>query len=195
MIARVNVTTIGFASPLRTIVSVICVSGLPRMRLTASLSVMPLTEVSSSLTIRSPDLMPARECRRVVDRRDDFDESVFHADFDAEAAELALRADLQFAKRVLVEICRVRIEAGEHAGDRFGNEFFVFDRLDVVALDATENFGECAQLFDGQRSQHVALGDRREIKRDHDAQAHAQRDQTKLLNLLRIPNSCENLAR
>ncbi|MNC90057.1 hypothetical protein D3C83_61040 [compost metagenome] len=55
------VTTIGFVSPLRTMVSMICVLGLPRMRLTASVSVMPLTEASSSLTIRSPGLMPARE--------------------------------------------------------------------------------------------------------------------------------------
>ena len=42
-------------------VSVISVLGLPRMRLTASFSVMPFTGVSSSLMIRSPGLMPARK--------------------------------------------------------------------------------------------------------------------------------------
>ena len=70
--------------------------------------------------------------RRIVDRRDDLDEPVFHADFDAQAAEFALRADLQFAERILVEIGRMRVEPGEHAGDGFGDELLVVDRLDVV---------------------------------------------------------------
>ena len=59
MMARVSVTTIGAVSFLREMVSVICVFGLPRIFFTASVSVMPFTGISSSLTIRSPGLMPA----------------------------------------------------------------------------------------------------------------------------------------
>ena len=49
---------------------------------------------------------------RVLDRRDDLDEAVFHADLDAEAAEPALRADLQLLEGFLVEVGRMRVEAG-----------------------------------------------------------------------------------
>ncbi len=59
MTARVSVTTTGALSPLREMVSVIVVLGLPRMRFTASLSDMPFTGVSSSLMMRSFGLMPA----------------------------------------------------------------------------------------------------------------------------------------
>ena len=174
--ARVSVTTIGLVSPLRTMVSVIWVLGLPRMRFTASLSVMPLTDVFVELDDQVAGLDAGARRRRIVDRRDDLDEPVFHADFDAEAAEFALRADLQLAECILVEIGRMRIEPREHAGDGFGDELLVVDRLDVVALDAAEHFGERAQLFDRQRSEHVALRDRREIERNHHAQAYAKRD-------------------
>ena len=133
---------------------------------------MPFTDVSSSLTMRSPGLDPGARRGRVVDRRDDLDEAVFHADFDAEPAELALRPDLQFAERLLVEIRRMRIESRQHAVDRFGDELLVLDRLDVVALDAAEDFGERAQLFDRAAAQHrFALGDRREIEADQHADA------------------------
>ncbi len=48
-------------SSLRKIVSMTLVLGSPRMRLTASLSVRPLTTVSSILVIRSLGLRPARK--------------------------------------------------------------------------------------------------------------------------------------
>src|SRR6185369_12412848 len=110
MTARFNVNTSGLVSPLRAIVSVIGVSGLPRICLTASFRVMPLTKVSSSFTIRSPALMPARE-----------------------AGEFAARADLHLAIRFLVEIARMRIESREHASNRLADELLVVDRFDVVA--------------------------------------------------------------
>ena len=48
-------------SDFREIISSTLVLGSPRMRLTASLRVRPLTGVSSILLIRSPDLSPARK--------------------------------------------------------------------------------------------------------------------------------------
>ena len=50
---------IGAGSPFRTTVRMMSDPGFPRMSFTASFSVMPLTFVSSSLTIKSPDLSPA----------------------------------------------------------------------------------------------------------------------------------------
>ncbi len=42
----------------------------------------------------------------------------------------------------------MRVEAGQHAVDRLGDQLLVFHRLDVVLLDRTEDFSECAQLLD-----------------------------------------------
>ena len=83
-------------------------------------------------------LEPRAVGRRVLDRRDHLDEAVFHADLDAQTAELALRADLEFLERLLIEIRRMRIETGQHAVDRFGNELLILDGLDVIALDRAE---------------------------------------------------------
>ena len=59
MMARTNVNVSGLGSFLRNTVSTIGVSGLPRIFLTASLSDMPRTCVSSSFVIRSPLFKPA----------------------------------------------------------------------------------------------------------------------------------------
>ena len=47
-------------SDLRKMVKTTLVRGSPRMRLTASFKLSPRTAVSSTLVIRSPDLMPPR---------------------------------------------------------------------------------------------------------------------------------------
>ena len=95
-----------------------------------------------------------------------------------------MRADLHFLERFLIEIRRVRIEARQHAVDGFGDELFVFHRLDVIAFDTVEHLGEGAQLFNRQR-QHgaggaIALRHRREIKADGDADHDAGNDETEL---------------
>src|SRR5712692_4296994 len=106
-----------------------------------------------------PGLQARAERRSVLDRRNHLDETLFHADLDAQAAEFALGADLKLAERVLVQIRRVRIEPGEHAADRFGDELLVLDRLDVARLDRAEHFGKGAQLIDRQReARRLALG-------------------------------------
>ncbi len=117
------------------------------------------------------------ERRRVLDRRDHLDEAVLHPDLDAEAAELALRADLQLFERLRIEIGRMRVEPREHAVDRLGDQLLVLDRLDVVGLDGAEHLGEGAQLLDRQSRAPGPLGDRLEIQADEDARDRAEDDE------------------
>jgi len=74
------------------------------MRLTASFRLIPLTDASSILMMKSPGFRPARNGRRVLDGRDHFHEAFFHPDFYAESAELALSTDLELLESVLVEV-------------------------------------------------------------------------------------------
>ena len=127
-------------------------------------------------------LQAGAERRGVLDRRDHLDETVLHADLDAEAAELALRADLQLLERFLVEVGRMRVEAGQHAVDRLGDELLVLDRLDVVRLDRAEDLGERTQLVHRQRElRGLALRDRGEVEREHDPGQHSDQHQACLL--------------
>ena len=82
--------------------------------------------------------------RCILDRCDDLDEAIFHSDFDAQAAEFPLGADLQIPERLDVQIGGVRIQARKHAVDGFGDQLLVVDRFDIVVLDATEDLGERA---------------------------------------------------
>ena len=59
---------------------------------------------------------------RVLDRGDDLDEAVLHADLDAEATEFTLRRNLQILEGVGVQIGGMRIEIGQHAADGMGDE-------------------------------------------------------------------------
>ena len=117
---------------------------------------------------------------RVLDRRDDAHDAVLDADLDAEAAELALRGDLQFLERLGVEEVGVRVEPAHHAVDRFLDELVVGDRLDVVALDLAEDRREELQVLVGDRQLRLALRDRREVERQQHAQHGAQSDQSRL---------------
>ena len=92
---------------------------------------------------------------RALNRRDDFDDTIFLADFDANAYKSSGRAFRKLFEAFFVEILRVRVQAGHHAGDGFGDEFALVDRLDVIAFDHAENGRQLLQLFQGQRS-HVA---------------------------------------
>jgi hypothetical protein len=114
--------------------------------------------------------------RRILDRRDDADHAVFDAHFDAEAAELALRVDLQFLESVGIEEIGVRVEPVHHAVDRFLDELFIRDLLDVIALDLAEDRREELQVFVGDRQFGLALGDRRKVKRKQDSKNGAQAD-------------------
>jgi hypothetical protein len=56
----------------------------------------------------------------------------------------------------------MRVEARQHAVDRFLEELLVLDRLDVVALDAAEHLAEEAQVVDRElQGGDLAIRDRR----------------------------------
>ena len=114
-------------------------------------------------------LEPGAVGRRILDRRDDFDQAVFHADFDAESAELALRADLQVLVGVGVEIRRVRVEIGQHAADGVGDQLLVVDRFDVALLDRAENLGKRTQILNRQPVARIFVGQRRVLQADQNA--------------------------
>jgi hypothetical protein len=88
--------------------------------------------------------------RRVVDRRDHLDETVLHADLDAESAELAAGADLEVAVLLAVDIGRMRVESRQHAADGILDQGLVLDLLDIVLLDASEDIGEGSQRVERQ---------------------------------------------
>ncbi len=114
-------------------------------------------------------LDPRAEGRRVLDRRDDAHQAVLDADLDAEAAELALRGDLQILERFGVEEIGMRVEPVHHSVDRLLDELVVGDGLDVVALDLAEDCRQQLQVLVGNRHPRVPLRDRREIEREQDA--------------------------
>ena len=49
----------------------------------------------------------------------------------------------------------MRVQAGHHAGDGFGDEFLLVHRLDVVAFDHAKYGRQLLQFFEGQGG-HVA---------------------------------------
>jgi hypothetical protein len=83
-----------------------------------------------------------------------------------------LRADLQLLVFLGVEIGRVRIQAGDHAADRFGDELLIFHRLDVALLDRVVDLGKRPQLFERQGGRGIALGPGRQIEREQDTAHH-----------------------
>ena len=59
----------------------------------------------------------------------------------------------------------MRVERGDHAGNGFGQQFLVFDVLDVIGLDQAEYVGQLAQFFERQRRAGVFLGHGVELHR------------------------------
>ncbi len=99
--------------PCGAVVSTIGVLGLPRISLTASLSIMPLVGLSSILRDQVARHDARARGRGVFDGRDDLDAAVFAADLDAQAAELALRLALHFLERVGVQVGGMRVEVAD----------------------------------------------------------------------------------
>ena len=81
-------------------------------------------------------------------KKDDLDESVLHADLDAETAELAAGAGLEVLVVLGHEVCRVRVEAVQHAANGVLDQFLFVDRFDVIRFDLGENLGESLQVLE-----------------------------------------------
>jgi hypothetical protein len=141
MTSRVSVITIGCDSPLRMMVRRDVGVGLAAHALDRVVQGHALHRRVVELDDQVAGLDAGAEGGRVLDGRDHLDEAVLHADLDAQAAELALGADLQFLEGFGVEVGRVRVEVGEHAVDGLGDELLVLDRLDVALLDRAEHLG------------------------------------------------------
>ena len=95
--------------------------------------------------------------RRVVDRRDDLDEPVLHADLDPQSPEFAAGARLQLLVVVGNEVGGVRIESGQHPSNRVLEQGLVLDGLDVIVLDLGEYLRERAEILERQRAVAAAL--------------------------------------
>jgi hypothetical protein len=95
-------------------------------------------------------LQARAEGGRAFDRRDDLHQAVFHADLDAHADEPAARAFAEFLEALLVEVLRVRVEAGHHAADRVGDQLLLVDRLDVIGLHQAEHVGQLLHFLQRQ---------------------------------------------
>ncbi len=120
---------------------------------------------------------------RVLDRVDDLDQSLFLRDLDAQAGKTAARAFLQFLEILGVQIRRMRVEAGHHALDGFGQQLLVVDRLDVLALDLPEYVRHQPQLLQGQRPRGVLRG-RGQLQRGEHAGNESRGDKADVLERL-----------
>ncbi|MNQ88019.1 hypothetical protein D3C85_1032680 [compost metagenome] len=111
----------------------------------------------------------------VLDRVDDLDQAFLLRDLDPQAGKAAARAFLQFLEVLLVQVGRVRVEAGDHALDGFGQQLLVIHRLHVLALDLAEDVGHQPELVERQGAGRV-LGRRRDLQRGQHAGNDADRD-------------------
>ena len=110
---------------------------------------------------------------RVVDRRDHLDEAVLHRHFDAEAAELAPRLNLNFFVALGVVVFRVRVERSDHPLDGGVDQIGRAHLLDVIVANTLKDVAEQVELI---VSFPVLLGERERRKgNDHQA-GDADRD-------------------
>jgi len=93
--------------------------------------------------------------RRVVDRRNDLDQIVFHRHFNAEAAEFAPRLRLHFFEAFPVEVAGMRIERIQHAVDGVLDELFVRHGIDVIGPDALQHVRKKGQLPEGVAGRRI----------------------------------------
>jgi hypothetical protein len=121
---------------------------------------------------------------RVLDRRDHLDVAVFQRHFDADADELAGHGLAHFAEGFLVEVDRVRVERGHHAGDGLGQQLLVVDVFDVVGLDQAKHVGQLAQFFQRQRAARDFLRDGGKLERGGNTSHHAEADQADVLDFV-----------
>jgi hypothetical protein len=138
--------------------------------------------------------------RGVIDGRNHFDETVFGADFDAQAAEFAAGAFLQFSEVFRAEVRGVRVEVAEHAFDGVFQQGLVVHRFHIGCLDPVHDFGKSAQLVQRQwrlggrssarRCDHRGrLSGKRQRCADHQGNRQGQRGKAgQIQHVERTPN-------
>ena len=84
---------------------------------------------------------------RALNGRHHLHQAVFLGDFYAHADKSSRRAFTELFEGLFVKVAGMRVQAGHHAGNRVGDEFFLVHRLYIIALDQPENGGELLQLF------------------------------------------------
>ena len=87
--------------------------------------------------------------RGAVHRGNHLDETVFHGDFDAQAAELTGGGDLQVVKLVRGQVAGVRVQFVEHAANGGFQQFAVINLIDIGAADTFHDFGKGTQFIHG----------------------------------------------
>ena len=108
---------------------------------------MSLVNSPSIFRMMSWDLTPGAARGRVLDGRHDREHAVAVRDLDAEAAEAALRVDLELLVELGREVGAVRVERGEHAVDGALDQLLGVDLLDVVLLDDRQDVGERLEVL------------------------------------------------
>ena len=66
---------------------------------------------------------------------------------NAHADKLAGGAFVEFLEGLFVQVLRMRVQAGHHANDGVGDQFFVVHRLHIVALDHAKDGSQLLQLL------------------------------------------------
>ena len=104
--------------------------------------------------------------RRVFHGCNDGQDTVAHANDNAQPAEFTLCAGLQFLETFRIQIGGVGVEAAQHAVDRFGHEFLVAYRFYIIALDASEHLGKGAHFLERQGRLGVLVRDGGKVQAD-----------------------------
>ncbi len=189
--ARVSVTSNGFFSPSRTMVSVILVPAAPRILSMESFSGTPAMEAPSMPTMRSPDLMPARLAGVPSIGEITLMKPSSLRHLDADTAELTLGGDLHVAIHLGVHVAGMGIEVGDHALDGGVDQFAVFHGAHIVGAHALERVAEQIELAIGGRViGALGLG-----QRDHRRGETADQTQTNKRKFLHVRFAFPNAGR
>ena len=87
-------------------------------------------------------------CRRIVDRRNNFDTGRVGTHFKTQTAEFARGAFLKFVERVFIKVGRMRIKPLKHSGDSFFHELFILNGINVVLLYRTVDISELSDFIE-----------------------------------------------
>ena len=119
----------------------------PRIRLTLSMRVIFLV----SLPIDLKDLISCQDTRfksrRILDRRDDGENTVFGRDLDPQTFKASLRLCLHLLKDLRRHESGVRVQGLQHSLDRPINEILRIRLLDIFLLNEAEDIGEDLQIL------------------------------------------------